>query len=74
MKVLVLVLAFLVVLQAGHLCQICIEMTEFMQSFLIHITPTFMVKDIVKSVCERQCISSPIQTSQSNYAKKWQMN
>ena len=55
MKTILLLLTIAVVLQASPLCKMCVELTELLQGTLIKVTPMFVVKDMVKSVCERQC-------------------
>jgi hypothetical protein len=70
MKILVLITTLLVISNASSLCNTCIRLTEMVQSGLILITPTFVAKDVVKSVCEKQCIFKPIQINPKNFVKK----
>ena len=50
-----IIVALLAISNASSLCNTCIRLTEMVQSGLILITPTFVAKDVVKSVCEKQC-------------------
>lgn len=55
MKTIIILSLLAVILQAFNLCEACIKTNEAIQHSLIAITPTFLAKDVVQSVCERQC-------------------
>ncbi len=55
MKAIIILSLLAVLLQAFNLCEACIKTNEAIQNSLIAITPTFLAKDVVQSVCERQC-------------------
>lgn len=54
-KLIILVLVLLTVTQTSSLCNTCIKLTEMAQNGLIFMAPNFVAKDLVKSVCEKQC-------------------
>jgi hypothetical protein len=70
MKILIGFLVIIAIINCLPLtCKVCIESAELLQKTLIKLTPEFVAKDVVKSVCERQCMISIIKTNQNNYVK-----
>jgi len=55
MKRNILILLIVTLAYSNHLCSSCIRITTLLQNSLIHVTPKFIVKDLVQSVCEREC-------------------
>lgn len=60
MKTIIILSLLAVLLQGFNLCEACIKTNEAVQNSIITITPTFLAKDVVQSVCERQCKSGLI--------------
>jgi hypothetical protein len=54
-KVFIVILVLLTLTTTSNICNTCIILTELVQEGLIFMAPNFVAKDLVKSVCEKQC-------------------